>query len=83
MGKFSFVSYISYESNYIVRDWKKRLERFLLFPTFPTSFIFSWEIEETVRKISFVSYISYESFISWEIGRNGEKEFPINLVLLC
>ena len=34
---------------------------------FPTSLLFSWEIEETVRKISYVSYLSYESFISWEI----------------
>ena len=59
-------------------------QKFPMFPTFPTSFIFSWEIEETVRKLSFVSYFSYESFILWwEIGRNGEKDFPINLVLLC
>ena len=50
MGKFSFVSYISYESNYIVRNWKKRLERFPLFPTFPTSLLYREKLEETVRK---------------------------------
>ena len=33
-----------------------------MFPTFPTSLFFSWEIGRNGEKFSFVSYISYELY---------------------
>ena len=54
-------------------DFRTWAERFLLFPTFPTSLLYRDKLKKRWERFSFVSHISYESFISWEIEETVRK----------
>ena len=74
--KISYVSYLSYESFFFRGKFKKRWERFLMFPTFPTICIFSWETERNGEK-EFPLFPTFPtSFIfSWEIEETERNYF--------
>ena len=63
-----------------MRNWRNVKKEFLIFPIFPTSFILSWEIEETVRK-KFLLFPTFPTsyILSWEMKetvRNNLLHFP-------